>query len=38
MNIYPGNGNKHYFSNPVKKLFRISDKTIVIINEKIVNA
>jgi hypothetical protein len=36
MNEYISNTNKHCFSNPVKKIFRISDKSLVIIHERIV--
>lgn len=37
MNEYTSNRNKHYFSKPMKKLFRISDRTLVILDEKIVS-
>jgi hypothetical protein len=37
MNEYTSNRDKHYFSNPLKRLFRISDKTLVILDERIVS-
>ena len=36
MNKYTDNSNKHYVPNPVKRFFRIADKTIVVIDDKIV--
>jgi hypothetical protein len=36
MNRYTGNSNKYYVPNPVKRFFRIADKTIVVIDDKIV--
>lgn len=38
MDEYTNNRNKHHFSNPVKRFFRVSDKTIVVIDEQIVNS
>jgi hypothetical protein len=37
MNEYTSNRDKRYFSNPLKRLFRISDKTLVILDERIVS-
>ena len=37
MNEYTSNSDKRYFSNPLKRLFRISDKTLVILDERIVS-
>ena len=37
MNEYTSKTNKHYHSNPLKRLLRISGKTVVIIDEKLVN-
>ena len=37
MNEYTGNRDKYYFPNPLKRLFRISDKTLVILHERIVS-
>lgn len=36
MNEYNSNKNKDYVPRPVKRLFRISDKTLVVIDDKIV--
>ena len=36
MNEYTNNKDKHYVSNPLKRFIRISDKTIVVIDDKIV--
>jgi hypothetical protein len=37
MNEYTSNRDKRCFSNPLKRLFRISDKTLVILDERIVS-
>jgi hypothetical protein len=37
MNEYTSNRDKRYFPNPLKRLFRISDKTLVILDERIVS-
>jgi hypothetical protein len=37
MNEYTSYGNKHYFLSLVKKLFHISDKTLLILDERIVS-
>jgi hypothetical protein len=36
MKVYANSRNKHCPSNPLKRLFRISDKTLVIIDDRIV--